>query len=364
MLTAEDAQSMTTLIFFFVLSILFSFLCSVWEAVLLSITPSYITQKVHTGSPQGETLQKFKEDIDKPLSAILTLNTIAHTVGAIGVGAQAGKVFGTRSLNLGLFELSGEAIVASVMTIAILILSEIIPKTIGANYWKKLTPFTISSLKILLFLLGPFVWISQLITKNLKKDKSASVLSRADFRAITQAGYESGALKETESRTIGNILKLDQITVKTIMTPRSVMVSTVENVSLKDFYNKDMPLKYSRIPVFDTDKEQIRGILLKDDLFQGLIEQEGEQSVSNIMKEPVFITESENLTKLQNLLMETNNHIAVVTDEFGAVLGIATWEDLLETILGLEILDETDDVEDLQSYAKELWEKRKQTTRP
>jgi len=326
----------------------------------LSITPSYISQKVHTGSPQGETLQKFKEDIDKPLSAILTLNTIAHTVGAIGVGASAAAYLDGRTI-LGI---NGEAFVAGIMTIAILILSEIIPKTIGANYWKKLTPFTISSLKILLFLLTPFVLISQLITKNLKKDKSASVLSRADFRAITQAGYESGALKETESRTIGNILKLDQITVKTIMTPRSVMVSTVEDINLRDFYDNQMPLKYSRIPVFDKDKEAIIGILLKDDLFQALIEHKGEQSISSLLRPPVFITASESLTQLQNLFMETNDHIAIITDEFGVVQGIATWEDLLETILGLEILDETDDVEDLQSYAKELWEKRRQASRP
>ena len=332
---------------------------SVWEAVLLSITPSYISQKVHTGSPQGETLQKFKEDIDKPLSAILTLNTIAHTVGAIGVGSSAAAYLGGETI-LGI---NGEAFVASVMTVAILILSEIIPKTIGANYWKRLTPFTISSLKVLMFILGPFVWISQLITKNLKKDKSASVLSRADFRAITQAGYESGALKKTESTTIGNILKLDQITVKAIMTPRSVMTSTVEDLSLKDFYDRDMPLKYSRIPVFDKDKEAIKGVLLKDDLFQALIEHQGDNSIADLLRPVVFITASESLTELQNLLMESNGHIAVVTDEFGAVLGIVTWEDLLETILGLEILDETDDVPDLQSYAKELWEKRKQATR-
>lgn len=346
-----------TLIFFFVLSILFSFLCSVWEAVLLSITPSYISQK--SGTPLGDSLQSFKDDIDRPLSAILTLNTIAHTVGAIGVGAEAGKLFGeTKSFIPGL---SMESIIAVVMTLAILILSEIIPKTLGANYWKKFTPFTVTSLKFLLLILAPLVWVSQLITKNLKKDKSASVLSRADIRAITQAGYESGALKETESRTIGNLLKLDQITVKTIMTPRSVMISTVEDVTLNEFYEREMPLRYSRIPVFDVEKESVKGILLKDDLFQSLIEDRGGQSISSLMRPAVFVTESESLTQLQNKLMETNDHIAVITDEFGSVLGIVTWEDLLETILGLEILDETDDVEDLQSYAKELWAKRKQS---
>ena len=190
------------------------------------------------------------------------------------------------------------------------------------------------------------------------------MLSRADFRAITQAGYESGALKKTESTTIGNILKLDQITAKTIMTPRSVMISTVEDLSIKDFYDREMPLKYSRIPVFDAEKETIKGILLKDDLLQALIEKKGDENISTLLRPAVFITASENLTHLQNILMETNDHIAVVTDEFGVVLGIATWEDLLETILGLEILDETDDVPDLQSYARELWEKRKKSIRP
>jgi len=193
---------MTLLIFFFTLSIAFSFLCSIWEAVLLSITPSYISSKTQSGSSLGKSLQVFKEDIDRPLSAILTLNTIAHTVGAIGVGAQAGKVFGASNVSLGPINLSMEAIIAGLMTLAILILSEIIPKTIGANYWRKLTPFTVTSLKMLLFILAPFVWISQLITKNLKNDKSLSVFSRADFNAMTQAGEESGALKETESRTL------------------------------------------------------------------------------------------------------------------------------------------------------------------
>jgi len=350
---------MTLLIFFFTLSIAFSFLCSIWEAVLLSITPSYISSKTQSGSSLGKSLQVFKEDIDRPLSAILTLNTIAHTVGAIGVGAQAGKVFGASNVSLGPINLSMEAIIAGLMTLAILILSEIIPKTIGANYWRKLTPFTVTSLKMLLFILAPFVWISQLITKNLKNDKSLSVFSRADFNAMTQAGEESGALKETESRTIRNLLKLDQIQVKNIMTPRSVMTSTAEDKTLKAFYDAEMPIRYSRIPVFDEDKETIKGILLKDDLFQALIEDQNDAKITSLIRPPVYISDSASLTQLQDKLMETQDHLAVVTDEFGVILGIVTWEDLLETILGLEIVDETDDVEDLQKHARELWEKRR-----
>ncbi len=349
---------MTLLILYFVLSIAFSFLCSVWEAVLLSITPSYISTRVQERNSIGISLKKFKDDIDRPLSAILTLNTIAHTVGAIGVGAQAGKLFAANTISLGLINLNMEAIIASVMTLAILILSEIIPKTLGANYWKKLTPFTVYSIRILLTLLAPFVWMSQLITKNLKKDKSLSVFSRADFRALTLAGEESGALKADESRTIKNLLKLDQISVKNIMTPRSVMLSAEENETLQTFYDEHMPIRYSRIPVFDDDKEGIKGIMLKNDLFQAIIEGRAEEAISQIMRPADYIRSEASLADLQKILINNNAHIAIVTDEYGVILGLVTLEDLMETILGLEIVDEMDDVEDLQKLARDIWAKR------
>ena len=349
---------MGLLIFFFVLSIAFSFLCSVLEAVLLSITPSYISTRVQEGKAVGLTLKRFKDDIDRPLSAVLTLNTIAHTVGAIGVGAQAGKLFSSSSFSLGPLDLNMEAVIAGVMTLAILVLSEIIPKTLGANYWKNLTPFTVYSLQVLLTLLAPFVWLSQLITKNLKKDKSLSVFSRADFRALTLAGEESGALKEAESRTIKNLLRLDQITVKNIMTPRSVMLSAEEDETLEEFYKKHMPIRYSRIPVFDDEKERINGIMLKNDLFQALIEDKGAQTISTIMRPADFIRIDASLADLQDKLIDNNSHLTIVTDEYGVVLGLVSLEDLMETILGLEIIDEMDDVEDLQKHAREIWEKR------
>ena len=242
---------MELLIFFFVLSIVFSFLCSVWEAVLLSITPSYVRGRVQEGSLIGRRLEKYKEDIDRPLSAILTLNTIAHTVGAIGVGAQAGHVFGETPLNVfGLFEISAESIIATLMTLAILILSEIIPKTIGANNWKALAPFTVRSLGVLLLILKPFVWISQFITRRLKTDKSKSVLSRADFAVMAQAGADFGTLTEKETTIIHNLLELEKLTVRDVMTPRTVMVMGKEETTVKEFYEKTDPLRYSRIPIF------------------------------------------------------------------------------------------------------------------
>lgn len=179
---------MTALLFFFILSIAFSFLCSILEAVLLSVTPRYIKDQQNKGTATGELLAKYKEDIDRPLSAILTLNTIAHTVGAIGVGAKAGEVFGENFFTLVGVKMSYESIIAVFMTLAILILSEIIPKTIGANNWKALSPFTVKTIKILMFILAPLVWLSQLITRSLKKEKEKSVLSRSDIMQVTEEG--------------------------------------------------------------------------------------------------------------------------------------------------------------------------------
>ncbi len=351
---------MTLLILFFLLSIAFSFLCSIWEAVLLSITPSYISGKIQEGSSVGKDLKEFKDDIDRPLSAILTLNTIAHTVGAIGVGATAGNLFGENTIPVfdSGFSISVESLIAVFMTLAILILSEIIPKTLGANYWKSLTPFTVKSLKFLLFILMPLVWVSQLITKNLKNEKDKSVFSRADFSAMAQVGEDSGVLKATESSTIKNLLKLDTLQVKDIMTPRSVMKSSDIDMSLQEFYDNNQPFRYSRIPVFDKQKENIEGILLKDDVLENLLKNNGANPISSLIRKPSFITQNENLTKLQNQMMRKKSHMCIVVDEFGAVLGLVTMEDLFETILGLEIMDETDDVADLQKFAKVMWQKR------
>ncbi|MEM1121700.1 MAG: CNNM domain-containing protein, partial [Bacteroidota bacterium] len=207
---------MVLLIIFFLLSIVFSFLCSIWEAVLLSITPSFINRKVQDKTTNlGHDLRNFKKNIDRPLSAILTLNTIAHTVGAIGVGAQAAVVFEDTPTILGI---PSETIIATVMTLAILVLSEIIPKTLGANKWRELAGFTVKSLKVLLFILTPFVWLSEQITKNLKKDKNKSVFSKADLAAMTHAGEESGVLDKSESTIIKNLLRFEEVSVRDIMT--------------------------------------------------------------------------------------------------------------------------------------------------
>ena len=349
---------MGLLIIFFLLSITFSFLCSIWEAVILSVTPSYVSRKVQEGSATGKLLQAYKKDIDRPLSAILTLNTIAHTVGAIGVGAQAGKLFGSSYINLGLVNLSYESIIAGLMTIFILILSEIIPKTIGANMWSSLAPFTVRSLKVLLIVLRPFVWVSQGITKTLKKDKGRSVLSKADFAAMATAGLESGALDKSESVIIQNLMRLENLVVKDIMTPRTVIVMADENQRLFDFYQKNKPFQHSRIPVYREKQDHITGLILKDELLIEIAEDRHNKKLIDIRRDIPFVPDDVELPRLLDIFVSGNAHIAMVNDSYGSVVGLVSMEDLFETLLGLEIVDETDQIEDLQRYARKKWEER------
>jgi len=349
---------MVLLIIFFLVSIVFSFLCSVWEAVLLSITPAYISQQKQAKTKIGIDLESFKEDIDRPLSAILTLNTIAHTAGAIGVGAQAGKLFGKNYIDLGFYELSYESIIAVIMTLAILVLSEIIPKTIGANLWRKLAPFTIRSLNVLLIALFPFVWLSQRITKTLKKDKNKSVFSRADFKALTHAGEESGALAKKESTIIKNLLRFEAIQVKNIMTPRTVMIMADEEITLQEFYNTHEKLRFSRIPIYHNQPDNISGFILKDELLENLVRDNDEWPLHQIRKDVLAVNQDKPLPELFDALTQNRAHMAIVVDDFGSLVGLVSMEDVFETLLGLEIMDESDAVADLQELARKRWEER------
>lgn len=340
---------MTLLILFFVLSIAFSFLCSILEAVLLSITPSFIRRQEKERPKMYEALLSFKEDIDKPLSAILTLNTIAHTVGAIGVGAQAGALFGDSNLEFIGLALSVESIIATLMTLAILILSEIIPKTIGANNWKALTPFTIATLNILLTLLAPFVWLSQRITKGLKKEKGKSVLNRADILAMTNAASKDGELLKGETKVIQNVLNLPNISIHDIMTPRKVMYAAIESETIKELIEEEGFQQFSRIPVYEETKEDITGMVLKNEVLSLLVQGKGSTKLSDIKREIGTVQEDEMLAQFFNKKFDSRAHMHVVKDKYGSVTGLVTMEDIFETILGYEIVDETDQVTDMQS---------------
>lgn len=339
-------------------------MCSIWEAVLLSITPAYTNTKVQEGSAMGKSLQEFKADIDKPLSAILTLNTIAHTVGAIMVGTQAAKLFGTEEplIEPFGFAITMELIIAVVMTLLILILSEIIPKTIGASNWKSLAPFTVKSINFLLVVLMPLIWMSSLITRRFKGGggHGSSVLSRADFLAMTNVGTESGTIAENESNIIKNLLTLEKLKVEDIMTPRIVMKLANQDTTLEEFYNANKPLRYSRIPVYEGDTaNMITGVVLKDKILSEMLEGRGDEKLSSIKRPVDMINENSLLTELFNSDTGVGSHMHVVVDQYGSITGLVTMEDVLETILGMEIVDETDTVANLREHARSKWKERR-----
>lgn len=346
---------MELLIFFFLVSIVFSFLCSIWEAVLLSIPPSYVATKEKEGGRAGMLLTKFKSDIDRPLAAILTLNTIAHTVGAIGVGAQAMNIWS----NTYVFGLNMAAVVVPViMTLAILILSEIIPKTLGANYWRILTGFTVSALNYVIYALAPLVWLSQRITNFLKKDRERSVLSRGEFAAMAEVVAEEGVIQKQEYKIIKSLLRFDTICAKDVMTPRTVVAAAEQSKSVGELYEETKSRQFTRIPIYDGTKDRVNGYVIRNDVLSNMLDGNSDKQIKEIGRAILVASVDESLPAVFNELLEKRQHIAIVVDSYGGMAGIVTMEDVLETLLGLEIVDEFDQTVDMQKLAREIWEKR------
>ncbi len=358
---------MFLLIVYGFVSILFSFLCSILEAVLLSITPSFINLKAEEGKSYVDALKVLKDDVDKPLIAILTLNTIAHTVGAILVGVQAKvaytELYGNQTSTLFGIPFSEDlmvGVVSTIMTIFILVISEIIPKTIGATYWKSLANFTTKALNALIFPLKwtGILWILQLTTKLIGKSAHVNHMSREEFVAITNAAGEDGAIKENETAVIRNLLAFKNIKAKDIMTPFTVAVIEDENVSLEEFHNQHKNLKFSRIPVFREKSHNITGFVLKDAVLEGIVENQGHKLLSDIKLEIMMVDAEQHIPELFDYLVKNKAHIAIVVDEFGNMIGLISMEDIIETLLGLEIMDESDNIADMQLLARKNWELR------
>lgn len=344
---------LSLLFIYFALAITFSFLCSLWEAVLLSITPAYARIQFQEGAAIGRLLTDFKDNIDRPLAAILTLNTVAHTVGAIGVGQQATLLWAeTNPLITGL-------VIPVGLTLGILILSEIIPKTIGANYWQELAPFTVHSLRVIILLLLPLVWLSQQLTSLLRKDKTRSVLSRRDFLMLAEIGEREGVIEKTESAFIANLLRFKNIRAKDVMTPRTVVKTASMDMTLTEFHEREGNLVFSRIPIHEEgSKDKIVGYILKDDILVELVADHGDKTLRELKREMLTIHESCPLPDIFSRFLEKQEHIALVVDEYGGTAGIVTMEDVIETLIGMEIVDEMDNVDDMQKLARERWARR------
>lgn len=340
------------LLAFFLISIIFSFLCSLWEAVLLSITPAFAERHVQAGDALGERLVAFKADVDRPLAAILTLNTIAHTVGAIGVGQQATAIWAdSNPLITGL-------IVPAAMTLAILVLSEIVPKTLGAVYWQAFAPFTVRCLSVLLTLLAPFVWMSRSVTGLLKRGDAAPVLTRNDFTAMAEIGAREGVLDEHERRMFDSLLSFRSVEARDVMTPRTVVAALAEEEGLAEAHASGA-LRFSRLPTYHAgSKDRITGFVLRTDVLTALVEGRGGDQVGSLRRDVLTIPESYPIVELMQALTERKEHIALVLDDFGGMAGIVTLEDAIETLIGMEIVDETDEAVDMRALARRQRDRR------
>jgi CBS domain containing-hemolysin-like protein len=346
---------MELLLLFFFVSIVFSFLCSIWEAVLLSIPPSFVAAKEKEGGRVGKLLSRFKTNIDLPLAAILTLNTIAHTAGAIGVGAQATIIWSDTDV----FGINVAAVAVPVaMTLAILILSEIIPKTLGANYWRSLAGFTVTALNLVIYALYPLVWFSQLITRLLKKDKKTSVLSRAEFTAMAEIIAKEGTIKKSEYHMIHNLFRFSSLHAEDVMTPRTVVVAAEQNQTVSELYSQIKTRQFTRIPIYEQSRDRVTGFIMWEDVLAQIIDGQTEKQLKDIGRDILLVTADQSLPSIFNDFVEKRLHIAVVVDAYGGMTGILTMEDIIETLLGLEIVDEYDRTVDMQKYARTLWEKR------
>tara|TARA_R110002073_G_scaffold89852_1_gene212383 strand:- start:8316 stop:9341 length:1026 start_codon:yes stop_codon:yes gene_type:complete len=326
------------------------------EAVLLSVTPTFINIEISEGKNYAKTLEKIKKDVDKPLIAILTLNTIAHTVGAILVGVQAEQL--PYKVEILGFNIVG--VVSAIMTILILVVSEIIPKTIGATHWKKLAKFSTTLLSALIFFFKwtGILWTLQLFTKLFGKGGHGSVLSREDFTAMTDIAEQEGVFQESESKVIRNLLNFKEVLVRDIMTPRTVLKSADEEQPIQAFFDEHPTLRFSRIPIYEGSPDNITGYFLKDQLLEAIIKGNGEQPLRNIKRTILVTNRDLPIPNLFDQLINQREHIALVVDEYGSVSGLVTQEDMIETLLGLEIMDESDNIEDLQLLARKSWERR------
>ena len=338
---------MSALIFYLFLALFISFVCSLVEATLLTIPKSYLLS-IEKNNEWVTSFLSFKKNIDKPLSAILTLNTIAHTIGAAGVGAEITRLFGDNYLGLA----------SAILTILILFFSEIIPKTIGATYYKGLSKFTLYTLRLMLILTYPFVVVSMKITGLVATQKNTSV-TREQLSALANLGYDEGVFSKQENRIIQNIIDLKKIKISEIITPRVVVFSADEENTLENFSKENKKIKFSRIPLYSQQIENITGYIFLQDYIEKISNKKNKHSkLKSLRRDILKVPNTINVFALFNQFLEKKEHISIVIDEYGGLVGIVTLEDILETLIGLEIIDESDQEVDMQKFARQKWKNK------
>lgn len=340
---------MTLLLFYLFLAVVVSFICSICEAVLLSIRPSYLATLEDQDKDRAAKLKNLVDNVDRPLAAILTANTISHTVGAAGVGAQATIVFGSHYLG----------VTSAILTFVILVFSEIIPKTIGATYWQSLAPSIGVIIHGMVKILFPFVWLSEMLTKMLSGGKaSAFTFSRDEVKAIVEIGKDEGLFNEEEHAIFTNLMKIRHISVRDIMTPRSVVFSLPQELTVAEYFKEHRDTPFSRVPIFASDQDDIVGYILKVDILSAQAEGSQKKQLAEFRREFTALSDSMTVFDAHAEMIHLKTHMVLVVDEYGTVQGLVTLEDVIETIMGLEITDESDTVEDMQVLARSQWRKR------
>lgn len=341
---SEDAN-FAPLITYILLALIVSSICSVLEATLLSTPMSFVNTLEQHGVKGADRLKQLKTNIDRPISAILVVNTIANTVGASFVGSEAAR----------LFDSTGVGIISGLFTFCVLVFSEIIPKTFGSNYWRKLAIPASRVIKVMIFLTYPIVYLLEKFTRRIAPADQVSV-SREDVAAMVTTGAEEGVLEKEENKMIQNLLKLDQFTAHEIMTPSSVVTMAESSQTIREFYQSDDFAKFSRIPIYEEENDDyIIGYVLKQEILEKLAQDQFKIKLKDLARPILSFNEDEPVSNIWETLLEKKEHICVIIDEYGSMRGIVTLEDVIETMLGFEIVDEKDEVVDMQELAKAQW---------
>ncbi len=325
-----------------------SFLCSIAEAVILSVTSAHVALLEQENHPSGALLRKLREDINRPLAAILTLNTIAHTVGAAGTGAQAAVVFGSTYVG----------VASAILTLLILVLSEIIPKTLGAHYWKPLSSPTAYTLKGLIWALYPFVKLSEWLTRRFAHGPALSGFNRDEMAAMAMLSTQEGQLSEHESRILLSLLRLRDKIIETEMTPRTVVFSLSEELTVEEFVKNFKTIRFSRIPLYAENPEDVTGFVLRSDILLAHSHNKAQRPLKDFVRPMPTVSEIMKLTQALKVFLQEQTHMMLVLDEYGGMAGILTLEDVLECLIGREIIDEGDETADMRELAKRLWRQR------
>lgn len=333
---------MGLILLYFLGALSLSFLCSVLEAVLLSTPMSYISMRENQGSKTATLMKQYKNNVDRPVGAILSLNTIAHTIGSAGVGAESIKIFGEQYFGL----------ISAILTLLILVLSEIIPKTIGASYWRSLALPSTRIIRVLILITYPLVLLSELITKVFTPRGNQASMSREEVSAMVDVGTTEGIFRESESKLIKSCIALSGVKARQIMTPSIVVESACQDLTVKDFQAKQS-WSFSRIPVYAGDKDYITGYVLKDAVLKLLSEDQFHVILSDLKRPILTFREEESVFQIWEKMLEKREHISVIIDEYGGLRGLVTMEDIIETMTGVEIVDEDDVAVDMQALAKE-----------